>query len=481
MQGNEHLDFDEQFASKGWEQMREMLDSEMPVEAATPVEVTTGSGTKYISALLILFIGFSIGVGVMYLYQNEQQEHTAEKEPQALNHSTEIIDQDHQKQVKEIDNENNTLVPSITKSTIKPLQPLSSVKTSKSVENTKRKNLEIEYISSNENLRSDIQSATFSELSPLSSKKVKPLVYNMATTLISQKNDLVKSAKQWDIVGELPAIATKLESKIDKLDVAKLTKPSSYATLNLLHPTRYGVTVGVQSLDTRKRDGFTAGLLVEYDLNPEMTFQTGLVYTKNTRQRDVKINIALEEEIKEAPVSGTGDPYIATTGSNEPEQAPNQTINPDKDSQVENFTSSTSSVFNKDNTISALERLTEMNYIQLPLSMSFKLEKGIYLNAGLNAAYLLSAKGFDQEKFEIELLNEYPDDNLLIPELKKGIRNIDLSAIVGVSIYPAPNLGFDFKANLGLIDYTQNNIYLSEQKSINTTMQFSLLYFMGRK
>ena len=65
--------------------------------------------------------------------------------------------------------------------------------------------------------------------------------------------------------------------------------------------------------------------------------------------------------------------------------------------------------------------------------------------------------------------------------IKNGINHFDFAASIGLGFYPTKKLGIDLRYNHGLTDITKNDVWGRNNFNTNRNVQFSLLYFFGKK
>ena len=132
-------------------------------------------------------------------------------------------------------------------------------------------------------------------------------------------------------------------------------------------------------------------------------------------------------------------------------------------------------------TLLSLERL---NYVNIPLLVSYQPVSALKLMAGLNLAIRLNkfnAFGEGTNNLDSELLSSEGRTSESVDLIfDQGIKRTDISGVIGVGYFPLKNTGIDLRYNYGFQDYSRNEIFQNGKRHINQNLQLSLVHYFGK-
>ena len=105
-----------------------------------------------------------------------------------------------------------------------------------------------------------------------------------------------------------------------------------------------------------------------------------------------------------------------------------------------------------------------MGYVNVPVLLKYKTALGLFIEAGPQAGFLLSAKA---------------KSSGVSTDVKDSFKSTDISGVFGIGYMSPLNIGVDARYNLGLSNLDKNSISTSSAK--NGVIQIGVFYFFGGK
>ena len=413
MQGKERNNIDEQFVSHAWNEMREMLDREMPVEGAERPMHKQGTWLL----LLLLLIGFGAGSGLMYWYYNSSP--VLLEKPVVNNLQANIpvtTDLEAKVNVKALND-----LPETSKHTINVNRPVIAGK------------------------------HTFSDIGPV--HIVTPLssitsvnlntsaLEEVHTSLFETKDELDllsdnNHSKEYLVISETITAKTQNLSPLKDRALMPLSAPKELQPeLNLLFPAKerwtFGVFSALTSSNINASPGWAAGLNVEYTLNKDFSLQSGIQFLnlvkRSPSESSLEVNSTQPEELVDASVSGVRIPQF-----------------------LENVNYSRVPV-------------DKLNYVVIPLSLNYQMSRVIGISAGTYAGYYLS--GF-----------ESVEPNGSEGFTRNAIKDFDFGFQLGLGFEVMPGLTTSVAYNFGLSDFSSNDVFGFRERHTNDFFSLGLSY-----
>ncbi len=488
MQGNErnqNSDIDKQFVDRAWNNMSDLLDREMPVV----VLPQKSNNKKYLTLLLLLMIGFLMGIASMAIFGGQQEvPSVAPKVTPIPSHipvadATEVIEMN-DKSITE--NINTKRANTTIEKTITSVQSSST----KSASNANQKIRNQDVI----NLGASHQESSSDKIYFHANEKQKELFVVKRKNNIDSTRD--KKIADHDLVNMENGVAAKEELNTDwkeeshtivsenKLPETLHNYLASAELLNLPTTNMSKLEASPRTLDsevilpkvvrwrlaaiggvhlTPGYSGWEGGLLAEYQLNPRFAIQSGL--TLSSLKKDINLN-TYDESILDSSL--------------EPD-LPGEINDP---GQVSVGDLQNNSVRGANGTNTYLSRL---NYINTPLLLSYQPTSFMKIMLGMNLAYRFDfidqvldnggEKSLDYEQSS-ETTFSSPDQDS--NSLKNGIKKTDLSGVFGIGFYPTKNTGIDLRYHLGFQDYSDDDYFTVGKVDTNQSLRLSLIHYFGK-
>lgn len=448
MQGNERnrMNLDEQFVSEAWESMSEMLDRNLPVGDTPPVAATTNRNSRALLLLLLLF-GFGAGASLMYWFQPKEQplmESAPQNEPRANLESP--------KKTTAI--AENTIGSDQNTSSEKPIDVLPPDVPSTAIFSTK--NAKPSFAASpgtkHKEKNTHKEAEREAEREAVTSKG-QPAVKSEKTE-IGQGN--ISSAPPANISERKHEVVSPLARLLEELP--KVENPSPESAVELKKEKRWNFFAEAATLrdkGTREFGGFSTGMRVNYELDKRFSIQSGLSWhhlAKTPRNPLNSNNDITYVNIDPKP----GTPF--SNGSLE---------------DLLNFQSASAAI-------------TAMDYLKVPLQLSFNINKHIQFYSGFHVAYYLNAIGANKENENTKLfssLSEKEKAEILADtrsrKARRGLKKWDYGLQIGMAFYSNRNLGFFINYNVGLPDFSDDE-YFGSIREIHTNeyLQLGLNYYL---
>ena len=105
-----------------------------------------------------------------------------------------------------------------------------------------------------------------------------------------------------------------------------------------------------------------------------------------------------------------------------------------------------------------------LGYVNVPVLVKYKTASGLFIEAGPQAGFLLSAKA---------------KSSGVSTDIKDSFKSTDISGVFGIGYMSPLNIGVDARYNLGLSNLDKNSISTSTAK--NGVIQIGVFYFFGGK
>ena len=467
--------------------MSELLDREMPVE----VVPTKSNNKKYLTLLLLLMIGFLLGIGSM-AFLEEQKEAPVVQPPV----------------VKPIPS--NIPVASTTKPTDLNLAIENKNDT---VQKTKKEEAVAKTISSNKNIAAksiDVEKITNSIVTTTNHKDQKPTNESIpfhANEEIVKKPLVIYSEfyKKQRTIGKVvdKSLLNIENGKIVKSEIAaKIEKNKEAANSPNILPEnlkKYLATIDIldlpkasmSELDSKERrvegefilpkksrwrlaaiggahitsrfPGWEIGMLAEYQLNnPQFAIQSGL--TIKSLKKETYLN--QYDEISFDSSSIVTDPNFSSGTSN-------NTVG-------EEFANA-NQVY-----------LEKLNYVNTPLLLSYQPTSFMKVLLGMNLAFRFNfidnaienvtnqSDNSDLRLIAAEGSQSSFDPGFTARNTSDGIRKMDVAGVLGIGFYPTKNTGIDLRYHLGFLDYTDDSYFTTGERHTNQSLQISLIHYFGK-
>lgn len=459
MQGKErnNRQVDEAFVSEAWASMNKMLDEALPIE--TPEPVSKKQNTKWLM-LLLLLIGFSAGSTMMYWYTqspmmnatpaNQEKNKPTTHQPianQSLTPGSLMI------KPKEKNTKTTTTktiaAPSNSPNKIrhdeqiKPLES-SSKRKSKTPWST---GVEEEVFSQNTNhtLAAPEKKVKAITTSPSGSSEqtVTPItVPPMTTKGTSVTPSSPGNASELSLIAPLPPealspVVTTLENTIIDLPTAPKWGLGLHAS-------------AIRDDGTQEFGGYAFGLLVNRKLDNRFSLRSGLEW----------------HHLSKTSNSNTTNNVYA---SNLPDIQGQSNFNL---TSLLDFSAANASV-------------NFLDYLKIPLQLSYKLNRHWRFHTGAHIAYLLSPIGQNATD-----ANDLPPFESLTPEEKvtllantrsklarQGLEKIDFGLQVGLGYSLTNRLDITANYNIGLRDFSDDEYFGFKEIHTNQYLQLGLNYF----
>ena len=445
MQGKERNQeelIDEPFIDRSWEAMSHMLDREMPID--TPKRKRKRYGLLF----LLLLIGFTAGIGAGYYYYGQSQpEQTAPKEEKAKeeilyakentespNLSSEThseLDHHHQLTDKHVDNSEN-IKPKLSSPQLEATQNLSVIDQSDAKVDDVNEN--IIAIASN-TTNNNGNTADRNESNP----KADLILDQVNTELLSDdpvlisSNEIKQTAEDRINAGSTEITKDNFDAStiFQNLDVLKLPLaaaplltsddrvwPDEFDLKSSRKRWRFGVMAGGH-LENAHLGGWSAGALASYQINPKWSFDTGLALTSLRKDElfvlnDVNLERAYNESLDD------GESAVADLPTNF-----NGNIDLLESLELQN---------------TSMLSLARLNYVNVPLLVSYQPVSALKLMAGLNLAVRLNkfnAFGEGGNNLDSELLSSQGRTSESVDLIfDQGIKRTDISGVIGIGYFP---------------------------------------------
>lgn len=430
---------DEQFTNQAWEQMKHLLDEEMPVSKKRR--------RRGLLWLLFFLIGLSIGggmVGFWSYYQKEEQ-------PIAENSTIPIATQ--QPESVEIIEENKTSEQSLIHSNeiaAKKQEGITELKA-----HTEEPNFETNQITSSHsnNIQSERKNEnTVRELETANQN------FNLALEPISSNLE-----KRWRLLENINTLEIFINYTSQPNYIFEPFKEEEEKIK--ANKFSYGAEAGLLSTGTDFLSGGTFNLIGQLRLNNRWAISAGLGYSLSTIQLRYSANSLLADELSLA--DGGSTPVTSGGNNGSPTTEGSNTDGPD--TQVESQSeASLPSVLDLD-----------LGYSQMPVWGSFYLKKWFRLDFGAQLSYissisrssvneedLLSSPGSFSSSADKRILNASGQVNTM------EIRRFGVGLIGGFSFWPNEQIGINLHYHHGLSKISK----IANYRTTNQYVKLSAIY-----
>ncbi len=470
MQGKEAYmdnDFDPRLVDAAWDEMKTMLDDELPV--GNVVEEPRFHKRQLL--LLLLLIGLSSGMMWHYFYENIREANDnvllEDAEEKGLTAPASVVEQafiakksEHKTPLVQTDIKGtaDTPVGSIVKKAKESLAKNSFSKTNKYTRKDKfplenkpatplafsgeRKTTAVSSVGNKNKLQSpntisDVQS---SEKIITSDERVAP----------------VDSKSMLGAIAKIPMLEAHLPFNRDE-EISMYTAPEKLSLLQRLIPDKIGLEMGLFSANLNGFNAWKVGLGLAYKLGPRIELRTGL----NVEQYQKHIAYAYSEDIDDLAASSFGEPAYAIEQSD----PFNNSSYFDPDNNTENLVLKTK-----------YYQLDKIQYISLPVVVSLSPSRFWSVNLGARFARAGKIQGtvlsgnVDQESDFVNIL------------LKEALRKINTSIITGLTVRPHKNMGLNLNYNFAIGDIIkEDRLRVTDGSNLNNNVEVSVnWYLFGR-
>ena len=433
---------DEGFVDQSWENMKFLLDEEMPVIAKG---AATG-GKSYLLLALFLLIGFMAGAGSFFYYelQKETETQTPSVSPQIpiaqLNTLPDLpettVEDSNLARPPQARSDIPTMLRESRQAMLKTTADASlSTNQTQSYDPTNTLNTSS---SSNDNLQTLPSVITKEEEEAAKSNTLKGEETRSKEAAIALKQAAETKANTQQLLTPVTPVASLDASAIAFLPdhtMGTLVLPKDKARIGLIIAGHYNHLF--------KTSGFSFGVTAEKRLNPRFALRTGLQYAHfnniNENQTGAYSNF---------------NAYDLDGSVNSP------TLN----QLEENY-----STF----------QFPNMDYLSVPLMMVYSLSNELKVTTGLEFSYLFRTRFPDSpEGNDRGLSNEFL--KLDGSAVEKGLRRGNMAARIGVGYTPGDNFGLDLSYNIGLLDYTKDDYFGVRQNDTHQFWKLAFSYYFSR-
>ncbi|MEO1518672.1 MAG: porin family protein [Bacteroidota bacterium] len=461
MLGNEHTndEWDGKFVDRAWEQMRQQLDKEMPLAAEAPKPRTNRS---YWMFLLLLLVGFGAGIGVSKYWSGSDgserlpdgnspvKEQLTPKQPFAS------VPETPAKQEVVLADLSPPKLPDkapalkASRSDQPPATPPKTLLTNQKNAYDNKTTLTKQNTTSEAPTTTLVNSSLRSFKALKSVKKIPPLAENenAAVTQTEEASPAPQAAVQQTAL---------LESRSpEELSSKPLTLPlaPSYD-----FASRWKVGFQMASIATTQFDfnGLAVGMLLEYRLDRRFSIQTGLNYRFLQLKKD--------------------DVFVTYTGDAADVLRDDASFDQQNFGNPPNVNSSLSKVENA----FALFPIYSMDYLSMPVAMSYAPNRWLRVNVGMQIDRLLNIDARDWGGSRVEEYNqryetaELSDESLSL--ISDGINKWNAAAVIGLTYQATERLGVSGRYNFGLVDFTKDSWWGVRQFDAHKYLECSVNFY----
>ncbi len=471
MQGKErnNREIDDQFVSQAWDSMKHLLDQEMPV-IPDPVVQKERPNRRLPLLLMLLLLSFGAGAAWMYWYYHDSDPQPPNEEaPRAMLFETPTSDQNNIASIKTSESENKSTLNTSTQTNKDKSEIAPKARAPRTITITSP--TRISSSSTDVNVLPQSSGIQFGWASPdgvpIQTQEAFPQdLQKKNTTIISVEKD-GKSVKEW-IPSLSPLNPENLSPTLANSDrIAKAAfmplatispielfeEPNTEISPEFIEPVnkkwRLALEVAAVRDNGTKEFGnsFSVGTIIEKQLDNRFFIQSGVSWHHLNKR------------------------------SNASKNAPNEvnSFSLDRDT-LESFVL-------EDYYGNAVETgvLEILDYIKVPLQMSYKVNDRIRIHTGIHAAYLLSPIRLGNQQADFVPVGEKTSEEALEEArrtfVREGLKKIDFGVQVGMGIYPTERLGVFVNYNSGLLDFSDNEHFQFKEVHSNQYLQFGLVYY----
>ncbi len=468
MQGKErnNREIDDEFVSQAWDSMKHMLDQEMPVNP-NPVLQKEHSNRRIPLLLLLLLISFGAGAAWMYWYdQKPEPQPPKEESPRAMLFESPITDPSNIAEIKTSEFENKSTLNTSTPTNKDKPAPNPTAEELEANSPVAR-NPQASEINASATQNSKIQFAwvDHSGTSLKIQKTVVPKLQQNLVPIVSVQEQAIKGGQ---LVPKKSAL-----SQQDLSSTSLLSDRVSVEPLELL--ASLNPIESFKETDAEISPSFFKPVNKKWRLALEAAFirDNGTKEFSNSYSIGALIERQLDNRF--SIQSGVAWHHL------------NKRSNASKNNQnlVNSFgLDSTENFILEDYYENAVETgvLEVLDYVKVPLQLSYKIHERIRIHTGVHVAYLLSPIRLGA-KDEIPTLvdGEKPSKEVLDETrrtfVRDGLKKVDFGVQVGMGIYPSKRLGLFVNYNSGLLDFSDNEHFQFREVHSNQYVQLGLVYY----
>ncbi len=457
MQDNYNPDFDQSFLDESWEEMRKLLDRDLPVGSTSAAGSTAKSRRSLllrVAAVLLLcfMVGYGIFINLEHTSNNKtaarqlqdsQQPHiavttparTTPTQPIGQSYSTEeapapvnpllqpstigggLASKQDVQSLPEPSSENDTAKIKQTSTFV--LTPLTAAQTKAAATGIENRSVEI--------TASPTEDIAFISDQPLQND----ITTNQSANKFHDNKITLPSRAHSKLIGETRSIQERSPLLSQKTGLMAKAQPVRW---------RVGLMAGAQLEKVDKGfGGFAGGVLLGVDLGKYFGVETGLMYSltqfNNTVINNTPSQLSFDQSVEdEDGVSGT----VIRVPYNEGAVVETDPL-----------------------------QLGRASWLSVPVLLTYHPARAFRVNMGIELARLLHAgenKLFEPKPARTNNVEHY-------------LARHNIAALFGVGWYPVENFGVDLRYNFGFTDLSKNGQRFIDQTDTRTSLQMSVVYY----
>ncbi len=424
-----NMEIDNRFRDRSWNEMRKVLDREMPQKV-----VANNGKKRYLLLAAILMIGFISGTATMFYYfqhlntglelTNNLTLTTPETEKPEVDKSTTSHDASAlQPEIPRTATENK--IDQKTPSTSTSKTNFQQTKTPEKSETT--------FTHQNQNiLNENAFEANPGDEIPKNEEPV--LKTDLPTTL--------SAIQTLEDITTLPIFAIAQPSS-EKFPSPKIPKENKWS---------YSIFAGAYTNPSDAYAGLAFGTKVNYSLNRRLTLSHGLQYSildgyKISRSNRTEGNYSSDPS---NPITGT---QIANSFEVYYEAEPSRDRLP----------------------------VSKLHYIEMPVEIAYRLSGKFQVGLGVKAGYLFGVKvddrfeslfGSTADQFGVNANAQSSKSN----ELYNSLKNMDFATTASLTYFPFKKLGVSLQYSHGWVDFTKDEVWTRSYNHFNRNLLLSTVY-----
>ncbi len=468
MQGKErnNREIDDEFVSQAWDSMKHMLDQEMPVNP-NPVVQKEHPNRRIPLMLLLLLISFGAGAAWMYwYYQGPEPQPPKEEAPRAMLFESATTDPSTIAEIKTSEFENKSTLNTSTPTNKDKPAPNPTAEELEANSPVAR-NQQASDINASATQKSNIQFGwvDHSGTSLQIQKTVVPRLQQNLVPILSVQ----EKAKGGDQLAPTEAFLPEQNLSSFPL-VSDRTSIEPLELLASLNPIE-----SFKETDAEISPSFFKPVNKKWRLAVEASF----IRDNGTKEfsNSYSIGALIERQLDNRFAIQSGVAWHHLNKRSKASKNNQNVVNSFDLDSTENFVL-------EDYYENAVETgvLEILDYIKVPLQLTYKVNEKIRIHTGVHAAYLLSPIRLGA-KDEVPTLvdGEKPSKEVLDETrrtfVREGLKKMDFGVQVGMGIYPTKRLGLFVNYNSGLLDFSDNEHFQFREVHSNQYVQLGLVYY----